>query len=179
MAVVSPPVVFEYEPQSPICIGQNCCSKMDWIIAEVKSLILDRCQISILNLDNPTTMWSYAKWSTCACISMSQGCTGPGSATVGPEESAGRILIQAEGLCNSLDHMTITSRPAQLLSAPTNSLASRSFKHKWVTLMEEKRGGRTHTLLTSRHSCLLSPPFRAAATTTASSVLQPGSRSAL
>lgn len=72
---------------------------------------------------------------------MSQAARVRGS--VGPEESVGRVLICADGLCNSRDHMTVTSRPAQRLSAPTNSLTSHPFKHKWVTLMEETRGGHT------------------------------------
>lgn len=74
---------------------------------------------------------------------MSQAARVRGS--VGPEESVGRVLICADGLCNSWDHMTVTSRPAQRLSAPTNSLTGRPFKHKWVTLMEETRARRTHS----------------------------------
>lgn len=79
----------------------------------------------------------------CVCVSMSQAARVRGS--VGPEESVGRVLICADGLCNSRDHMTVTSRPAQRLSAPTNSLTSHPFKHKWVTLMEETRARRTHS----------------------------------
>lgn len=79
----------------------------------------------------------------CARVSMSQAARVRRS--VGPEESVGRVLICADGLCNSRDHMTVTSRPAQRLSAPTNSLTSHPFKHKWVTLMEETRARRTHS----------------------------------